>query len=895
MLKITNPSKKMMSNIKLVRQIAQEDKFATLQRLHTSINGLYSADARQRLEKFGPNEVAKKPTNTRIQFLIQSFLTPFTIVLLILATISFFSEYLFVPASQKDLSTTIIMLIMVLISGVTGYIQNIKTNNAVEDLLNIVSVTTNIRRNGENIELPTKDVVIGDIINLSAGDMVPADMRLLKTKDLFCSASSLNGESEPTEKIANARPKSDELKNYLDYPNIAYEGTTIVSGSGIGVVFATGEKTVFGKIAQNISKNKIKETSFDLGIRDISKMLLIMTAIIAPTVFIIDWLTKGNWLDALLFGIATAVGLTPEMLPVIVTSNLVTGSVEMSKQGTIVRTMSSIQNFGSADILCTDKTGTLTQNKVMLERHYDLDLQEQPDILKYAYLNAYFQTGMKNLIDRSIINAANNELDVNDINHDYSKVDEIPFDFKRRRVSVVVANAENEHVLVTKGAAEEMLACSTKIEVNNKVEPLTDERRTKIMSEINHMSADGMRIILLGYKRDPAAVGAFSPEDENNLILTGFLAFLDPPKESAKETIQTLNKDGINVKILTGDTAIVTRKIAVDVGINADVVYSGKDFVDKSEAEKQEMVEECNIFVKLSPQDKADIIDLLKKNDHTVAYMGDGINDASAMKAADVSVSVDTAVDIAKKSADIILLEKDLAILEKGVTIGRRVFGNTMKYIEITLSSNFGNILSILLASIFLPFLPMSPMQLLILELIYSLSCLSIPFDTMNEHYLQVPRKWSTKKLPKFMLYFGPVSSIFDVITFGLLFFWICPQIVGNSWFTATSSQRALFITIFAAGWFVESLWTQEILIQVLRDPRIPFIQQHSSPAVAWATLGAGVIGTLLPFITPIAKIMKFGPLPLYYLGLVVILLILYIALTTIVKYWYLKKEKFLI
>ena len=895
MLKITNPSKKMMSNIKLVRQIAQEDKFATLQRLHTSINGLYSADARQRLEKFGPNEVAKKPTNTRIQFLIQSFLTPFTIVLLILATISFFSEYLFVPASQKDLSTTLIMLIMVLISGVTGYIQNIKTNNAVEDLLNIVSVTTNIRRNGENIELPTKDVVIGDIINLSAGDMVPADMRLLKTKDLFCSASSLNGESEPTEKIANARPKSDELKNYLDYPNIAYEGTTIVSGSGIGVVFATGEKTVFGKIAQNISKNKIKETSFDLGIRDISKMLLIMTAIIAPTVFIIDWLTKGNWLDALLFGIATAVGLTPEMLPVIVTSNLVTGSVEMSKQGTIVRTMSSIQNFGSADILCTDKTGTLTQNKVMLERHYDLDLQEQPDILKYAYLNAYFQTGMKNLIDRSIINAANNELDVNDINHDYSKVDEIPFDFKRRRVSVVVANAENEHVLVTKGAAEEMLACSTKIEVNNKVEPLTDERRTKIMSEINNMSADGMRIILLGYKRDPAAVGAFSPEDENNLILTGFLAFLDPPKESAKETIQTLNKDGINVKILTGDTAIVARKIAVDVGINADVVYSGKDFVDKSEAEKQAMVEECNIFVKLSPQDKADIIDLLKKNDHTVAYMGDGINDASAMKAADVSVSVDTAVDIAKKSADIILLEKDLAILEKGVTIGRRVFGNTMKYIEITLSSNFGNILSILLASIFLPFLPMSAMQLLILELIYSLSCLSIPFDTMNEHYLQVPRKWSTKKLPKFMLYFGPVSSIFDVITFGLLFFWICPQIVDNSWFSATSSQRALFITIFAAGWFVESLWTQEILIQVLRDPRIPFIQQHSSPAVAWTTLGAGVIGTLLPFITPIAKIMKFGPLPLYYLGLVVILLILYIALTTIVKYWYLKKEKFLI
>lgn len=895
MLKITNSSKKKTNSIKLVRQIAQEDKFATLQRLHASINGLYSVDAEQRLEKFGPNEVARKTNNTRIHFLIKSFFTPFTIVLLILATISFFSDFLFVPQAEKDPGTTIIMLVMVLISGITSYVQNIKTNDAVEDLLDMVSVTTNIRRSGKNLELPTKEVVVGDIINLSAGDMVPADMRLLKTKDLFCSSSSLNGESEPTEKIANAKPKPDELDDYLRYPNIAYEGTTIVSGSGVGVVFATGERTLFGKIVQNISKNQIKETSFDIGIKDISKLLLTMTAIIAPAVFVINGLTKGNWLDALLFGIATAVGLTPEMLPVIVTSNLVKGSIEMSKQGTIVRTMSSIQNFGSADVLCTDKTGTLTQNKVMLERHYDLNLQEQPDILKYSYLNAYFQTGMKNLIDRSIINAANNELDVNEIDHDYSKVDEIPFDYKRRRVSVVVANAENDHVLVTKGAAEEMLACSNRIEINHKIEPLTDKKRAEIMAEIDDMSADGMRVILLGYKKDPAAVGAFSPADENDLILTGFLAFLDPPKEGAKETIKVLNEDGINVKILTGDTAIVTRKLAVDVGINADIVYSGQDFVDKTEAEKEEMVEECNIFVKLSPQDKADIIDLIKKKDHTVAYMGDGINDAAAMKASDVSISVDSAVDIAKKSADIILLEKNLSILENGVIIGRRVFGNTMKYIEITLSSNFGNILSILVASVFLPFLPMSPVQLLILELIYSLSCLSIPFDNMNQHYLKVPRKWSTQKLPKFMIYFGPISSIFDIITFALLYLWLCPKMVGNNWTNANSSQRALFIAIFAAGWFIESLWTQEMVIQVLRDPRIPFIQQHSSATVAWATLGAGIIGGAIPFIPPLAKIMKFGPLPIYYLGLVAILLIGYIVLTTLVKYFYLKQEQFLI
>ena len=785
------------------------------------------------------------------------------------------------------------MIIMVLISGITSFIQNVKTSDAVDSLLNMVSVTTNVKRAGEDKELPTKDVVVGDIINLAAGDLVPADMYLLKSKDLFCSASSLNGESSPVEKMADQKPKGSD--NYLDYPNILYEGTNIVSGSGMGVVFATGDKTVFGNLARTLAQNKNKETTFDIGIKNVSKILLIMTAVIAPLVFLINGLTKGDWLNALIFAIATAVGLTPEMLPVIVTSNLVKGSVEMAKHETIVKRMNSIQNFGSADILCTDKTGTLTQDKVVLERHYNLNLEEKPKVLELSYLNSYYQTGMKDLIDKAVIDAAQGELDTKKINQNYRKIDEIPFDFKRRRMSVVVINQQHEHILVTKGAAEEMLACSNRVEIDGAISPLDEDQRQKILTEIDEMNQDGLRVVLLGYKKNPAPVGEFSIDDENELILVGFLAFLDPPKDSAKAALTALKEDGITVKILTGDNEAVTRNVGKQVGLNIDRVYQGKDLENKTDAELKQMVQACDVFVKLSPQQKAQIIDLLRQDGHTVAYMGDGINDAPAMKAADVAISVDTAVDIAKKSADIILLHKDLMILEKGVQIGRQVFGNTMKYIKITLSSNFGNILSILVASSFLPFLPMLPIQLLILDLMYGTSCLSIPFDTMNKHYLSEPRKWSTKKLPKFMFYFGPTSSIFDIITFALLFFMVCPQVTGTIYAAASTTQKLIFSAIFCTGWFIESLWTQEMVIHALRDPKLPFIKQHATAIVTWATIGMAVVGTVLPFITPIVKAIKFGPIPMYFLAIVFLLLILYIALTTLVKKWYLKSEKYLI
>lgn len=895
MLKINTSPKNQTNDTSLVKKIAREDKVATLYRMQTTLNGLTQEEASKRLAKNGPNEIAVDKHNNKLHFLFEAFLTPFTIVLLILATMSLFTNYIFVAPSDKDLSTVIIMLTMVFISGITSFVQNVKTNDAVEALLNMVSVTTNIRRSNQDREYPTKEVVVGDIINVAAGDMVPADMRLLRSKDLFCSSSSLNGESRPVEKIANIKPTDAQIDEYLDYPNILYEGTTIVSGSGMGVVFATGDNTVFGRVAQSISKNNIKETTFDVGIKHISELLLTMTAVIAPLVFLINGLTKGDWLSALIFAIATAVGLTPEMLPVIVTSNLVKGSVEMSKHGTIVKKMNSIQNFGSADILCTDKTGTLTQDKVVLERHYNLALKEKKHVLELSYLNSYYQTGMKNLIDKAIIEAAGDELDINDLQHRYNKIDEIPFDFKRRRMSVVVANDNNEHILVTKGAAEEMISCSTKMEVDGKVKPLTDQRKKQILADIAEMNDDGLRVVLLGYKMNPAPVGEFSVDDESELTLIGFLAFLDPPKESAKAVIENLKHDGITIKILTGDNAAVTRNVGLQVGLNVDTIYTDSDFAGKTHEEMKKMVEECDIFVKLSPESKAKIIQLLKENGHTVGYMGDGINDAPAMKSADVSISVDTAVDIAKKSADIILLHKDLLILENGVRIGRQIFGNTMKYIKITLSSNFGNILSILVASSFLPFLPMLPLQLLILDLLYGTSCLSIPFDTMDKQYLDVPRKWSTRKLPKFMFYFGPVSSIFDIITFALLFFVICPTVAGGQYSQLAASQKTIFATVFTAGWFIESLWTQEIVIHALRDPKIPFLQQRPSVTVALSTILTSIFGTVLPFVPSIAKMMKFGELPGYYIILVFILLVMYILLTTIIKKQYLKSEQFLI
>lgn len=892
MKQLKNSVKKQTSNTKKVQNIAQKDKEQVLEMLQTTMYGLNNQSVQIHREKWGKNEFENNSKNTKLHFLLKAFFTPFTLVLLILASISLCTDYLFVPESQKDLSTVIIMLVMVFLSGIISFIQNVKSNDSVENLLNMISDTISVSRDNQEKELLTKELVVGDIVHLTAGDVVPADIRILKSKDLFCSSASLNGESQPVEKSAEKVPTKDMLESYLDYPNVVFEGTTIVAGSATGVVFATGEQTIFGKMAQEVSKQEIKETTFDKGIKNVSKLLLLMTAVIAPLVFLINVLTKGDWLNALLFAIATAVGLTPEMLPVIVTSNLVKGSVELSRHGTIVKRMNSMQDLGSVDILCTDKTGTLTQEQVILNKFYDLNLKPNKDILQLAYLNSFYQTGNKNLIDKAIVKTSHKKLDIQKLQTSYKKIDEIPFDFKRRRMSVSVLSQKGT-MLITKGAAEEMLQCANQIKVNDKILDLTNDYGDQIWSSINKLNEKGFRVILLAYKVLKTQ-GKLSVNDESDLTICGILTFVDPPKESAPRTLKELDTDGITVKILTGDNAVVTKNVALQVGINTDKVYSEQDFKGKSSEQMRQMVEECNLFVKLSPAMKAKVIELLKENKHTVAYMGDGINDASAMKAADVAISVDTGADIAKKSADIILLKKDLHVLAKGIRIGRKVFGNTMKYIKITLSSNFGNILSILVASSFLPFLPMLPIQLLVLDLMYGTSCLSIPFDNMSEKYLDIPRKWKVDKLPKFMFYLGPTSSIFDVITFAVLYVVVCPQVVGTTYATANASQKVMFAAVFCTGWFIESLWTQEMIIHILRDARMPFIEQRTTWPVLLATIGMAVAGTIIPF-TKIGIGMDFGSIPIYYLAIVFLLLVGYILLTTAVKKWYLRQEEYLI
>ena len=679
------------------------------------------------------------------------------------------------------------------------------------------------------------------------------------------------------------------MQDYLNYPNILYEGTTIVSGSGSGIVFAVGNNTVFGKKVQEISRKKVKTTLFDREMRQLGKVLMVVAAILIPLLFLINGLTKGDWGESLIFALAAAVGLTPEVLPIIVNGNLTKGALEMSKKGAVVKQMNAIQNLGSIDTFCIDKTGTLTQNKVVLERHYDLDMQETPRILKFSYLNAYYQTGMKDLIDKAVIDAAGDELDVNEIQRDYNKIDEIPFDYTRKRMSVVVVDNDEhhgQHMLVTKGAAEGMLDISNKVEINGRSEELTDEWRKKILKQIDELNDDGLRVLLVGYKLNPAPVGEFSAKDENDLTIVGYLAYLDPPKESTKEALQALRADDIDVKIFTGDNEAVTRAIALQVGLNVDTVYDGEQIEGASPEELSKIVENCDIFVHLTPELRTKIINALQKNGHTVGYMGDGNKDALAMKVANVTVTSENSVDITRESADIIFKQKDLQLLEEMIITGRKVFSNTMKYIKTFLVTNLGSIITMVVASLILPFLPLLPLQLLILNLIYSISCLVIPFDSISKNYVKKPQKWSIRKWPKFVLSFGPIPAVIDFITMALMFYVVCPYLVGSNY------HHWVFISLFYSGIFIESLWTREMSIHVLRDERFPFFGQHATPIVFLVTFALAIWGTALPS-SSIASSLGMTDLPFSFMLIVLALEIIYILLNTIVKKIYLRNGKF--
>ncbi|MDR1695783.1 MAG: magnesium-translocating P-type ATPase [Endomicrobium sp.] len=832
-------------------------------------------------DEYGKNEITRKNEDGVFTRLRDAFINPFTLVLSALAVISYVTD--------KDYGAVIIISVMIAISGFMRFIQEARSGKAAAKLSEMVCTTISVQRKETGkTELPIRELVIGDIVHLAAGDMAPADMRMLHTKDLFVSQSSLTGESEPVEKFSDEIKTEDiEKHSPFEFNNLVFMGSNVVSGSGIGIVVNIGDNTLFGSMSKQIVKKKVV-TSFEKGVSSVSWLLIKFMMIMAPTVLLINGFTKGDWGQSLLFAISIAIGLTPEMLPMIVSANLAKGAVSMSKKKVIVKNLAAIQNLGAIDILCTDKTGTITQDKVVLEYYLNTDGDKDAKILQLAFLNSYYQTGLKNLMDIAVIN---HEIEDNMtfLKEDYHKVDEIPFDFNRRRMSVVVGDKDKKAQIITKGAIEEMLGVCTKAESKGRIVPLTEEIKKEILSIAQRYNEDGMRVLGLANKTGVADGGTFSVADESDMTFIGYLAFLDPPKESAEKAVKALFDYGIKVKILTGDNDAVTRFVCKKVGITIDSLLLGADIENMSDADLTEAVKNTNVFAKLSPQQKSRIINILRKSGHIVGFMGDGINDAPAMKEADVAISVDTAVDIAKESADIILLEKDLMVLENGVIEGRKTYGNTIKYIKMTASSNFGNMFSVLAASAFLPFLPMLPIQILVLNLIYDISCVTIPWDNVDNEFLRTPKDWKASSIGKFMVWLGPTSSIFDITTYLLMFYLICPAITGGSFHTLGAGQQLIFMSIFHTGWFIESLWSQTLVIHMIRTPKLPFIQSRASWQLTLLTTCGIAFGTVLPY-TQAGKILEMTPLPLEYFMWLILTILAYMTLVTAAKKTFVRK-----
>ena len=788
--------------------------------------GLNPEEVEERRERYGSNDIARKKKDSVAKRLFASFINPFTIVLLVLAGISLVTDIILPSPGERNYLTVSMVLSMVLISGFMSFIQEYKSGKAAEKLASLVGNTATLIREGQRQDIPFRELVVGDRVLLSSGDMIPADIRLIETKDLFINQSALTGESEPIEKTPLADP--DHAHAPLEATNLALMGSNVISGSATGIVLSVGKDTFFGSIAAKLTAKK-EATSFDKGIKKISWTLILFIVMMAPLVFVINGLFKtgeDRWLNALLFALSVAVGLTPEMLPMIVSANLAKSAIAMSKQKVIIKNLSAIQNLGAMSVLCTDKTGTLTEDRIALEFHHNIMGKEDERVLRHAFLNSYYQTGLKNVMDLAII--AHGEADgLSAITSNYRKVDEIPFDFVRRRMSVVVADKSGKRQLITKGAVEEMLAVSSFAEYEGKVQPLTDDIKSFILKKAAEYNEQGFRVLALAHKNEDLGK-TLTADDEKGMVLIGYLAFFDPPKASAKDALKQLQEYGVAVKILTGDNEAITRHVCAEVGLPTETILLGNEIAELNDDDLAKACETHAIFAKLSPAQKTRIVSLLRRQ-HTVGFMGDGINDAAAMKAADVGISVDTAVDIAKESSDIILTEKDLAVLENGIREGRKTYANTTKYIKLTTSSNFGNMLSILVASVFLPFLPMLPLQILVLNLIYDISCLALPFDNVDEDYLKKPRRWEAVSISRFMLCFGPISSLFDIATYLIMFFYFCPQAYGGAYGSLSASDQLAFATLFQAGWFVESQWSQTMVVHALRSEKIPFIKTNAS------------------------------------------------------------------
>ena len=834
---------------------------------------------------FGRNELARKKADSILKRLFKAFINPFTVVLIVLAVISFITDYVIVEPEDRDLTAVLIVGIMVFISGTLRFVQEVRSGNAAERLQAMVKTTIAVLRNGESRERPISELVVGDVIRLAAGDMIPADVRIVETKDLFVSQSSLTGESEPMEKWTAAQPQTDG--NPLECNNLAFMGSTVVSGSALALVIAVGKDTLFGALARRVAETRVR-TNFEKGVNAVSWVLIRFMVGMVPVVLFLNGFTKGDWVQAALFALSVAVGLTPEMLPMIVSANLAKGAVAMSRKKVIVKHLNAIQNLGAMNILCTDKTGTLTQDRIVLE--YPLDVHGNVDerVLRHAFLNSYHQTGLRNLMDEAIVDHAY-ETNMLPLWQDYRKVDEIPFDFTRRRMSVVVADKTGKTQIITKGAVEEMLSICSYAEYKGNVEPLTSALSEEILATVRRYNEAGLRVIAVAHKTNPMVAGAFSVADESDMVLIGYLAFLDPPKDSAAAAVAALKEYGVAVKVLTGDNDAVTRSVCDQVGLRSHSLLLGSDVEAMDDADLRAAAERTDIFAKLTPQQKARIVTCLRESGHTVGFMGDGINDAAAMKASDVGISVDSAVDIARESADIILLEKDLMVLEQGAIEGRRIYANIIKYIKMTASSNFGNMFSVLAASAFLPFLPLAPLQILVLNLIYDISCTAMPWDNVDADFLKQPKTWDASSISRFMIWFGPASSVFDITTFVLLYTYICPLVFGGAYETLGAGMQVAFVGLFQAGWFVESLWTQTLVLHMLRTPKVPFLRSRASWQVTGLTSLGILAGTCIPF-TTVGGALDMMPLPGAFFPWLFATLAAYMLLTTTLKGIFIKK-----
>jgi len=839
------------------------DTDTVLKELESRLDGLSQVDADSRLKQYGLNEIAREKRQGVMMRLLNNIKNPLVILLTALGVLSYLTG---------DLRATVVIFFMVLLGVVLRFYQEMRADNAAEKLKAMVSNTATVVRDGLEAEVSLKMLVPGDIIRMAAGDMVPADVRVLSAKDLFLNQSTLTGESLPVEKKAEIA--SADIQNPLELPSICFLGSNVESGSATAVVVHTGDQTYFGSLATSIIGERVL-TSFDKGINKFTWFMIRFMAVMVPVVFLINGLTRHNWLEAFLFAMAVAVGLTPEMLPMIVTVNLSQGALTMARKKVIVKRLNAIQNFGAMDVLCTDKTGTITQGKIVLEKHLDVRGEPSDKVLHYGYLNSYHHTGLRNLLDEAILDHEELEERLK-AKEKYRKIDEIPFDFVRRRMSVVIEDETGLNTLICKGAMDEVISQCSRVEINGEVVGKSLEYDAKSRLMVGKLNKEGFRVIALGYKQMPGATDEpeYSVKDESDLILLGFLAFLDPPKDTASEALRRLHGLNVDVKILTGDNEIITAYICKQVGMPVENLLLGSQIEVMDEAQLAEAVSLTSVFARLVPAHKARVIRALQSIGHVVGFMGDGINDAPALKAADVGISVDSAVDIAKESSDIILLENSLLILEQGVMEGRRVFGNIIKYIKMAASSNFGNMFSVVGASAFLPFLPMLPIQVLTNNLLYDFSQTTIPTDEVDAEWLTRPRKWAIDEIQRFILFIGPISSIFDYLTFFIMIY------LFNAW-----TDPALFHT----GWFVESLFTQTLIIHVIRTNKIPFIESRASLPLIASSLIIVAVGAWLT-VSPLADALGFVPLPPLYWLILAVMLVCYVILTQVVKNWFTRR-----